>query len=453
MARHTDGPRRKLNKAKLAVLLTLAAAVAAGVLYVGRLVAPAVVTAVTGHAAPQDQTFLLLGERGNLAYTPYGSGGSSLTDSLIVVHLDPQNHRIVMLSVPRDSRVHLPGHGWTKLNTANAFGGPQLALATVNKLLGSHIKDYVLVNFTGFVSVVNTLGCVNVDIKSPMHYSGGPNTRINLPAGTHCLNGQQSLEFVRYREFPLGDIQRTLDQQAFLLDLSHTILRPSTLLHLPTLIPQLDRAVQTNVPQDRLLAMAVEARQLEHNRIIHETLPGAFLNLPDASYWEVVPADAHRAWQDLLQGKTLPLMDPGAEAAARALGGTTSLNTAPPTTTVTQKVYGKKPATGKTKTGGTSIAVRQMAPVQGPPGTTLTLLGSFPAQAGNVVFSPANGSSGALTDAPVKSWNTAAVTATVPNLPPGAYIVLVETPGAPPSDAHAFSVTGSTGPGNPAGSG
>ncbi len=241
------------------------------------------------------------------------------TDTMVVATVNPRLRRITLLSVPRDTRVHMTGYGVQKINAANEFGGPAFAVHEVNRLLGSAIHYYVLTNFRGFKEIVDTLGGVTIDVPEPMHYRGGPNTYINLSAGVQHLDGTQALEFVRYREFPLGDIQRTLDQQALLKAILKKALRPSTIPRLPSLIPQFRAAVQTNMSSAQLLGFLEEARVLERGHLLSETLPGAFLNLPGASYWKVIPADAHRAYEALLRGKRAPsLFDPAAVALAHA---------------------------------------------------------------------------------------------------------------------------------------
>lgn len=340
MAYRAKSLRRRRGRIRLVITaLGVAALFGLGGVAAAAWFYPQVTSLVTGKPVQIPKTFLLMGERGKLTDTPYGSGGPGLTDSMIVLHLEPKHHRIIILSVPRDTRVDLPGHGLTKINTANAYGGPTLALQAVNGLLGTHISDYVLADFSGFERIVNTLGGVTLDVREPMHYQGGPNTTINLSSGVQRLNGRQALEFVRYRRFPLGDIQRTLDQQEFLLAVSHQLLQPGTLLQLPSLAAELHQAVQTNVPVGEMVAIAAEAKQMEHDRIIHETLPGAFLNL-NLSYWEVLPGDARKAWRELLAGKTLPLMDPAAEKAARSLMARFIASSSP---AVAPEVYGPTP--------------------------------------------------------------------------------------------------------------
>lgn len=283
---------------------------------------------VQDHSAPRGAFSVLL-----LGIDARPSQTTGRTDTIVVATVNPRARRITFLSVPRDTRIDMAGHGVQKINAANEFGGPVLAVHEVNRLLGSAIHYYVLTNFGGFKEIVDTLGGVTIDVPEPMHYRGGKNTYINLSAGLQHLDGTQALEFVRYREFRLGDIQRTLDQQALLKAILKQALRPSTIPRLPSLIPQFRSAVHTNMSNAQLLGFLDQVRALESGHMLSETLPGAFLNVPGASYWQVIPADAHRYYEALLRGKRASsLFDPAAVAlahqregaAARAATGNTS---------------------------------------------------------------------------------------------------------------------------------
>lgn len=241
-------------------------------------------------------------------------------DTIMVIHVDKKDHRIALMSVPRDTRVDIPNLGVVKLNEAMLVGGPRLVRQTVNHLLGLHIRQYVVLNSTGFQNIVNTLGGVTLRIPQRMYYKGKYHT-INLQAGVQHLNGAAALEFVRYREFPLGDIQRTLDQQAFLKALLKQTLQIGTLFKLPTLMQEVHQSLTTNMSIASLIGVASDVRSIGSKHMVTETLPGAFLNLPGESFWEVIPSDARLAYQNLLKGKKEPLMDKRAQAEAKALGG------------------------------------------------------------------------------------------------------------------------------------
>jgi polyisoprenyl-teichoic acid--peptidoglycan teichoic acid transferase len=140
------------------------------------------------------------------------------SDTIIVVRLDPDKNATAILSIPRDLRVDIPGHGRDKINAAYAEGGPKLTVRTVKQLLMLPISHVVNVNFGGFQRAVNRLGCVYVDIdRRYFNADGGPGgyATIDLKPGYQKLCGKDSLDFVRYRHTD-DDFVRAARQQEFL---------------------------------------------------------------------------------------------------------------------------------------------------------------------------------------------------------------------------------------------
>ena len=124
-----------------------------------------------------------------------------------------------MLSIPRDSRVKIDGHGWDKINHAYAYGGSKLSKSVVEKLLGIPIEYTVVMNFQGFVRMIDALGGVTIDVEKRMYYSDpyddDRGLYIDLHPGVQKLNGKAAIEYVRYRDEE-GDIGRVARQQKFL---------------------------------------------------------------------------------------------------------------------------------------------------------------------------------------------------------------------------------------------
>jgi LCP family protein required for cell wall assembly len=155
------------------------------------------------------------------------------SDSLMLLHMG--TGKPVLISIPRDSYVPIPGHGENKINAALAFGGPTLLVQTVENVTGLRINHYMGIGFDGLVSVVNTVGGVRICLPSAIQdsYSG-----VNLSAGCHNLNGTQALAFVRDRHsFATSDLQRIQDQRAFLKALLNKAISPGVYLNPFTAYP------------------------------------------------------------------------------------------------------------------------------------------------------------------------------------------------------------------------
>ena len=162
-----------------------------------------------------------------------GSSGSSDSDSLMLLHMG--GPKPVLISIPRDSYVTIPGHGQNKINAALAYGGPALLVQTVENITGLRIDHYMGIGFDGLVSVVNTVGGVRICLQQGIQdsYSG-----VNLSKGCHNLNGTQALAFVRDRHsFATSDLQRIQDQRAFLQALLAKATSPGVYLNPFTAYP------------------------------------------------------------------------------------------------------------------------------------------------------------------------------------------------------------------------
>lgn len=221
------------------------------------------------------------------------------SDSMILVSIDKNSKKIAMVSIPRDSLVDISGYGKNKINSANALGGAELARTTVEDLLDIQIPYYVKTNFDGFKEIVDTLGGVDMQVEKRMYY---PAEGINLRPGQQRLNGLNALAYVRFRHDALGDITRTERQQKFLASLAKEMMQTSTIIKLPRLIPQLMKAVDTNLGAGDAIFLAGVASKLDSNNIITATLPGVFYNYKGASYWKVDESKTKLVINDLFKG-------------------------------------------------------------------------------------------------------------------------------------------------------
>ena len=134
------------------------------------------------------------------------------SDTVLILHI-PASGRAVLVSIPRDSYVRIPGHGYNKINAAYAYGGPKLLAKTVQNATGLYINHFMGIGFGGLVNVVDAVGGVRMCLPGPMV---DPKAGLDLKAGCQTLDGAQALGFVRTRNFAESDLQREQDQRLFL---------------------------------------------------------------------------------------------------------------------------------------------------------------------------------------------------------------------------------------------
>jgi LCP family protein required for cell wall assembly len=228
---------------------------------------------------------------------PHEKVGNS--DTIMVAHIDKE--RIALLSIPRDTRVEIPGKGKQKINSAVRYGGPELTAEIVSDLIGQPVSKYALVRWDGFIKIIDTLGGVTVDVPKDMYYNpdDGPEYTINLKKGRQKLNGRQALAFARFRHEALGDIDRSGQQLELMKALAEQSKKPGTLLKLPLLIPELYENIETNMDLKELIQLAKIGSNLKDIDVVTQTLPGYFLNLDGLSYWGVDPQQAQQVTREL----------------------------------------------------------------------------------------------------------------------------------------------------------
>jgi LCP family protein required for cell wall assembly len=172
------------------------------------------------------QTILILGSDKDPELKDVQQGFKGLSDTTMLLRLDPDRDAIALFSLPRDLRVDIPGYGSDKLNAAYGFGGPQLTLQTVEELLSEtgrpfEVNHLVNVDFEGFARAVNEIDCVYVDVDRRYFHSNDHTSaledyeEIDLQPGYQALCGFDALDYARYRHTD-NDIIRAARQQEFL---------------------------------------------------------------------------------------------------------------------------------------------------------------------------------------------------------------------------------------------
>jgi LCP family protein required for cell wall assembly len=222
------------------------------------------------------QTIMVLGS--DRRFADIKSKAPARSDTIILVRLNPDRGATAVMSLPRDLKVQIPGHGTDKINAAYAIGGPSLTFRTVKRLMaeasidGSFpIHHVVNVNFGGFQRAVNRLGCVYADIDRDYFndnrppFGGGPNyAAIDINAGYQKICGRDSLDFVRYRHFD-SDLVRGARQQEFLRQAKEQIGVSKLFNDREQLVRIFGRYTDTDIRSTkailRLLKLALESAQ------------------------------------------------------------------------------------------------------------------------------------------------------------------------------------------------
>jgi LCP family protein required for cell wall assembly len=189
-----------------------------------------------------------------------GHDGPNLSDTIMVVSLDPKTKHAAILSVPRDLYVKIPASANTrvqygKINSANAYGGPQLAAQTVSNVIGVPIHYYVIIDFSGFRQAIDAVGGVDINVPTAIYDPSYPcdNERggfcpFSIAAGQQHMDGTVALRYSRSRH-STSDFDRAARQQLVLEALRQKALTLSTLTN-PVKLTQLIQAVGSHLKTD-----------------------------------------------------------------------------------------------------------------------------------------------------------------------------------------------------------
>lgn len=228
-------------------------------------------------------------ETKNLRYQPQINSFDGLSDVMLLLKFDPETKKMVMISIPRDTRIEVEGHGVKKINAANVDGGPALTAKTVSNLLGGvGIDRYVRINVLGVAKLIEALGGVTVYVPKDMKYKDeSQHLYINLKAGKQHLKGEQALQLLRFRHDELGDIGRIQRQQMVLRALMDQTLNPATVAKLPKILDVVKEHIDTNLTVEELVALVGFGVRTNRSSMQMLMVPGRFSEKReyDASYW------------------------------------------------------------------------------------------------------------------------------------------------------------------------
>jgi len=211
----------------------------------------------------------------------FGQAGGARGDVVMLVRVDSSGSA-QMLSIPRDLRVEIPGHGTNKINAAYAFGGPSLMVETIKTNLNVSVNHYVEIDFVGFQAIIDEVGGIEVSFPYPARDA---KSGLDVPAGDQILNGEQALAFARSRRYEeqqngswvsveANDIGRTQRQQTVMKALVSRLKSPSSIAEAGDVASAMSR----NMTIDASLADASPASLLwDFRGVITGSIEGATL--------------------------------------------------------------------------------------------------------------------------------------------------------------------------------
>lgn len=177
------------------------------------------------------------------------------SDAMMIATINKENNKVKITSIMRDSYVNIPGRGKDKINHAYAFGGPELALRTINENFGLNIKNFVTVNFSTLPKIVDMIGGVSIDVDGEEieHLAslgvGG--------TGMKDLNGEQALAYSRIRYATGGDYKRTERQREVLERIFASVLKKSPKEY-PKILDEMLPLIKTNLKTNNILSISTD---------------------------------------------------------------------------------------------------------------------------------------------------------------------------------------------------
>jgi LCP family protein required for cell wall assembly len=180
------------------------------------------------------------------------------TDTILLIHADPGSRRLVLLSIPRDLWVDIPGRGEERINAAHVYGelesagsGPGKAKETIHHNFGVPVDRSLRLDFDAFREVIDAAGGIEVDVPSPVIDNAYPTDnygtiRIEIPAGLQHMDGETALQYARSRHGS-SDFDRAKRQQQLLVALAKKLTRPNGWLLIPRVYQAFENAVETDL--------------------------------------------------------------------------------------------------------------------------------------------------------------------------------------------------------------
>ncbi|MEG0550651.1 MAG: LCP family protein [Vagococcus sp.] len=226
----------------------------------------------------------------------FGRTDVGRSDTMLVATVNPKENKTTLLSIPRDTRTEIVGHGTVeKVAHAYAYGQEKMALDTVEKLLDVPLDHYVWINMEGFEALVDAVDGVVVNNKFEFKQDGH-----TFPKGKNTLNGDQALAYTRMRyEDPNGDYGRQVRQQEVIGAIADKALTFSGVTKYKQVLKAIEENMKTDLEPEEMFKIALDYRNC-FTTIDQETLHGNGETIDGLSY-QVIPDEELVRVQNLLK--------------------------------------------------------------------------------------------------------------------------------------------------------
>ena len=225
----------------------------------------------------------------DLGYHSLVDSFEGVSDSILLLRFNPQQQKLTILSIPRDTKTEIPGYGEAKINAANEEGGAALAAEAISDLLGGvKIDRYIRINVQGVEKLIDALGGVTVYVPQDMKYTDhSQHLYIDLKQGRQTLDGANALNFIRFRYDNFGDIGRVQRQQLILRAVAEKATNLEVILKSPKILSIIQSHIDTNLSVEELLALSAFASKTKKMNLEMIMLPGEFNGdgTTGVSYW------------------------------------------------------------------------------------------------------------------------------------------------------------------------
>ncbi|MBT2730974.1 LCP family protein [Bacillus sp. ISL-75] len=228
------------------------------------------------------------------------------SDSMMLVHVDLTKHQYDAISIPRDTRVHLDGYGYTKLTsvqyimqaTKGAQKGVEAAVKAVAELTGTPINYYVETNYGGFQAMVDAVDGIEMSVPFDVkltHPWYGENKDKVISAGTHTFDGKMVAEVVHERySLASGEYGRQKLQEEALKGIAKKALSPNNITNLPSLVKSIpDFVIATNMSTQDMLSLGLSAKDFDPNTQLE---------------YHQIPGEGKRMYDDILKANNYQLV-------------------------------------------------------------------------------------------------------------------------------------------------